>query len=159
MDAGIRQHRALSACVVAGRERRGTPSEEAHGQIRPIRLLLPEALVPFGSFERTMIVNLHEQRRGHTLLHGCAVTEGFAERAAPRHSADVKLFHSGIVGTRSLMEMIRGAVASAEQAMNVNYGGVTIIVYGREGQDIRALADEIEERLTFSAEKRRAAFA
>ena len=64
-----------------------------------------------------------------------------------------------IVGTRSLMSMIRSAVTSAEQAMNVNYGGVTINVYGREGQDIRALADEIEERLTFSAEKRRAAFA
>ena len=102
MGAGIRQHRALSACVVAGRERRGTPSEEAHGQIRPIRLLLPEAVVPFGPFERTMIVNLHEQRRGHTLRHGGAVTEGFAERAAPRHSADVKLFHSGMVNPPSL---------------------------------------------------------
>ena len=106
-----------------------------------------------------MVIYLHQQHRRHALLHGGVVTEGFAERAAPRHFADVKLFHSGIVGTRSLMEMIRGAVASAEQAMNVNYGGVTINVYGREGQDIRALADEIEERLTFSAEKRRAAFA
>ena len=31
-----------------------------------------------------------------------------------------------IVGTQSLMGMIQSAVASAEQAMNVNYGGVTI---------------------------------
>ena len=64
-----------------------------------------------------------------------------------------------IVGTQSLMSMIRSAVTSAEQAMNISYGGVTINVYGREGQDIRALADEVEERLTFAADKRRAAFA
>ena len=63
-----------------------------------------------------------------------------------------------IVGTRSLMSMIRSAVTSAEQGMNINYGGVTINVYGRAGQDIRVLADEIEERLTFAADRRRAAF-
>ena len=51
MGAGIRQHRALSACVVAGRERRGTPSEEAHGQIRPIQFFLPESEVPFGNLK------------------------------------------------------------------------------------------------------------
>ena len=50
-------------------------------------------------------------------------------------------------------------ISSTEQAMNINYGGVTINVYGREGQDIRALADGIEERLTFAADRRRAAFA
>ena len=39
-----------------------------------------------------------------------------------------------IVGTRSLMSMIQSAVAGAEQAMNVNYGGVTINVWkGRAG--------------------------
>lgn len=31
-------------------------------------------------------------------------------------------------------------------------------MYGREGQDIRALADENEDRLTFAAGRRRAAF-
>ena len=30
--------------------------------------------------------------------------------------------------------------------MKVSYGGVTINVYGREGQDIWTLADEIEDR-------------
>ena len=124
MGAGIRQHRALSACVVAGRKRRGTPSEEAHGQIRPLRLLLPEAVVPFGPFERTMIVNLHEQRRGHTLLHGCAVTEGFAERAAPRHSADVKLFHSGMVNPPSLDAGEGAGISSVGCEKSRNRSGV-----------------------------------
>ena len=63
------------------------------------------------------------------------------------------------LGTQSLMSMIQSAVASAEQAMNTNYGGVTNNVYGREGQDIRAPADENEERLTFAADRRRATFA
>ena len=48
-----------------------------------------------------------------------------------------------VVGTRSLMEMIRRAVSGMKTSTNINYGGVTINVYGREGQDINALADEI----------------
>ena len=42
---------------------------------------------------------------------------------------------------------------------NINYGGVTINVYGREGQDISALADEIEERINLGVARRNAAFA
>ena len=34
-----------------------------------------------------------------------------------------------VVGTRSLMDMIRQAVSSVEQAMNIYYGGVTILPY------------------------------
>ena len=63
-----------------------------------------------------------------------------------------------VVGTQSLMDMIRKAVASAETAMNVYYGGVTINVYGHEGQDISALADEIEERININMTRRKAAF-
>ena len=63
-----------------------------------------------------------------------------------------------VVGTQSLMDMIRKAVASAENAMNVYYGGVTINVYGHEGQDISALADEIEERININLTRRKAAF-
>lgn len=39
-----------------------------------------------------------------------------------------------------------------------NYGGVMINVYSCEGQDIRTLAKETEERLTFAASRRRASF-
>ena len=63
-----------------------------------------------------------------------------------------------VVGTQSLMDMIRKAVSSAESAMNVYYGGVTINVYGHEGQDISALADEIEERININMTRRKAAF-
>ena len=52
-----------------------------------------------------------------------------------------------VVGVSSLMQMIQRAVASVETAMTVNYGGVTINVYGAEGQSIKDLADEIEERI------------
>ena len=63
-----------------------------------------------------------------------------------------------VVGTQSLMDMIRKAVASAESAMNVYYGGVTVNVYSQPGQDISALADEIEERINTSVARRAAAF-
>ena len=63
-----------------------------------------------------------------------------------------------VVGTQSLMDMIRRAVASAESAMNVYYGGVTVNVYSQPGQDISALADEIEERINTSVARRAAAF-
>ena len=64
-----------------------------------------------------------------------------------------------VVGTKSLMEMIRGAVADAEHAMTVNYGGVTVNVYSQSGQDISALADEIEDRINSGMARRRSAFA
>lgn len=64
-----------------------------------------------------------------------------------------------IVGTESLMEMIRKAVAGVERAMTINYGGVTINVYGAEGQDITALADEIEERINLGVLRKNATFA
>ena len=63
-----------------------------------------------------------------------------------------------VVGTHSLMDMIQRAVEGVSQAMTINYGGVTINVYGAEGQDISALADEIEDRINENAFRRRAAF-
>ena len=63
-----------------------------------------------------------------------------------------------VVGTYSLMDMIQRAVAGVSHAMTVNYGGVTINVYGAEGQDISALADEIEDHINENAFRRRAAF-
>ena len=54
--------------------------------------------------------------------------------------------------------MIRSAVASVESATNIYYGGVTVNVYGKEGQDIRALADEIEYRINNNVMRRRAAY-
>ncbi|MCR4882211.1 MAG: apolipoprotein A1/A4/E family protein, partial [Clostridiales bacterium] len=64
-----------------------------------------------------------------------------------------------VVGVSSLMEMIQRAVSSAQQVMTVNYGGVTVNVYGAEGQDIAALADEIEDRINFGVARKTAAFA
>lgn len=63
-----------------------------------------------------------------------------------------------VVGTHSLMDMIRQAVGSAERAMNVYYGGVTVNVYSQPGQDISELADEIEERISLSVARRNSAF-
>lgn len=64
-----------------------------------------------------------------------------------------------VVGVHSLMEMIQRAVNSVQQTMTVNYGGVTINVYGAEGQDIAALADEIEDRINFGVVKKTASWA
>ena len=64
-----------------------------------------------------------------------------------------------VVGTHSLMDMIRNAVSSIASMQTVNYGGVTINVYGQKGQDINELADAIEERLTLNVMRRRAGFA
>lgn len=63
-----------------------------------------------------------------------------------------------VVGTHSLMDMIRQAVGSVERAMNVYYGGVTVNVYSQPGQDISDLADEIEERINNNVLRRKAAF-
>ena len=63
-----------------------------------------------------------------------------------------------VVGTHSLMDMIRQAVGSVEQAMNLYYGGVTVNVYSQPGQDISELADEIEERINMNVARRAAAF-
>ena len=63
-----------------------------------------------------------------------------------------------VVGTASLMDMIRQAVSSVESAMNIYYGGVTINVYSQPGQDISELADEIEERINMNVARRAAAF-
>lgn len=63
-----------------------------------------------------------------------------------------------VVGTQSLMEMIRDAVTSMAGGTTINYGGVNINVYQKENQDIRALADEIEYRINNNVMRRRAAF-
>lgn len=62
-----------------------------------------------------------------------------------------------VVGTQSLMEMIRNAVASMVGGTTINYGGVNINVYAKENQDIRALADEIEYRINNNVMRRKAA--
>ena len=40
----------------------------------------------------------------------------------------------------------------------INYGGVTVNVYGAPGQDIKELADEIEERINLNTMRRKAGF-
>ena len=56
-----------------------------------------------------------------------------------------------VVGTKSLMEMIRNAVASMAEQTTVNYGGVNINLYAQPGQDIRELAymigDELDRKM------------
>ena len=64
-----------------------------------------------------------------------------------------------VVGTQSLMRMIQKAVSAVNTAANINYGGVTINVYGAEGQSIKDLADEIEERINFGVARKTAAWA
>ena len=63
-----------------------------------------------------------------------------------------------VVGTQSLMEMIRDAVASMANQTTINYGGVNINLYAQPNQDIRELADEIEYRINNNVMRRRAAF-
>ena len=63
-----------------------------------------------------------------------------------------------VVGTNSLLGMIREAVATMSKGTTVNYGGVTVNVYGAQGQDISALADEIEERINIGVGRRNAVF-
>ena len=64
-----------------------------------------------------------------------------------------------VVGTQSLMDMIREAVAGLVTGeTNINYGGVTVNVYSQPGQDISELADEIEERININMTRRKAAF-
>lgn len=62
-----------------------------------------------------------------------------------------------VVGTQSLLDMIRNAVASMAAGTTINYGGVTVNVYQKENQDIRALADEIEYRINNNVMRRKAA--
>ena len=62
-----------------------------------------------------------------------------------------------VVGTQSLMEMIRNAVASMANQTTINYGGVNINLYAQPNQDIRELADEIEYRISNNIVRRRAA--
>lgn len=64
-----------------------------------------------------------------------------------------------VVGTQSLMQMIQKAVSAVNTAANINYGGVTVNVYGAEGQSISELADEIEERINFGVARKTAAWA
>ncbi len=65
-----------------------------------------------------------------------------------------------VVGTASLMEMIQSAVTKTGQAaQNINYGGVTMNIYGAQGQSVTELADIIEERINSGVIKKGAVFA
>ena len=68
-----------------------------------------------------------------------------------------------VVGTGSLISMIKGAVQEAmgyvPGGATTNYGGVTVNVYGAPGQDVDELADIIEERLTANVLRREGAWA
>ena len=68
-----------------------------------------------------------------------------------------------VVGTGSLISMIKGAVQEAmgyvPGSATTNYGGVTVNVYGAPGQDVDELADIIEERLTANVLRREGAWA
>lgn len=59
-----------------------------------------------------------------------------------------------VVGTQSLMNMIKSAVGET-----VNYGGVNIVVYGAPGQDVEELADIISDRINAQVTSRKAVFA
>lgn len=63
-----------------------------------------------------------------------------------------------IVGTQSLMDMIRKAVAGVMTGTTINYGGVSINLYAQPNQSIEELADEIEERINNNVVRRKAAF-
>ena len=63
-----------------------------------------------------------------------------------------------VIGTNSLQSMITSAVrAGGDQT--INYGGVEIVVNAPAGMDIRALAEEIEDRINANVTRRRAGFA
>ena len=76
----------------------------------------------------------------------------------PQQNNMITLALVAVLALVVVIAVIRKAVSSAENAMNVYYGGVTINVYGHEGQDISALADEIEERININMTRRKAAF-
>jgi len=56
-----------------------------------------------------------------------------------------------VVGASSLFEMIRSAVGST----TINSGGNTINVYAAEGQDVRALAEEVASLINGDVQQRR----
>ena len=67
-----------------------------------------------------------------------------------------------VVGTGSLISMIQSAVRGAMGVTpgdTTNYGGVTMNIYGAPGQDIRELADIIEDRLVANTRRREGAWA
>ena len=59
-----------------------------------------------------------------------------------------------VVGTQSLMNMIKSAVGET-----INYGGINIVVYGAPGQDVEELADIISDRINAQIASRKAVFA
>lgn len=63
-----------------------------------------------------------------------------------------------VIGTNSLQSMITSAVR-AGGGQTINYGGVEIVVNAPAGMDIRALAEEIEDRINANVTRRRAGFA
>lgn len=63
-----------------------------------------------------------------------------------------------VIGTNSLQSMITSAVR-AGGGQTINYGGIEIVVNAPAGMDIRALAEEIEDRINANVTRRRAGFA
>lgn len=63
-----------------------------------------------------------------------------------------------VIGTNSLQSMIASAVR-AGGGQTINYGGIEIVVNAPAGMDIRALAEEIEDRINANVTRRRAGFA
>ena len=59
-----------------------------------------------------------------------------------------------VVGARSLVDMIRGAVATTN-----NYGGNTVYVYGAPGQDVKELAKEVADIIDGNIYQEQAVFA
>ena len=59
-----------------------------------------------------------------------------------------------VVGTQSLMNMIKSAVGDS-----ISYGDINITVYGAPGQDVEELADIISDRINAQVASRKAVFA
>jgi phage-related minor tail protein len=59
-----------------------------------------------------------------------------------------------VVGTQSLMNMIKSAVGET-----ISYGDINITVYGAPGQDVEELADIISDRINAQVASRKAVFA
>ena len=62
-----------------------------------------------------------------------------------------------VVGVSSLDRMIQQSVMQASE-QSISYGGITINVYGAQGQSVKELADEIENRINDRMRRRQKVF-